>query len=557
MSDAISDGQGNKREYRYDSEKDVYSAILADLKDAADLFDPASATGSDRLDLDPVFSTEENASNLDKWIRFANTLRLNVAMQVRTIDSTLAETHAREAMASPLISDNSGNVVLKYGTMADNTESYYYKQAIYNKPNFQNAMYPALGEYFYTYMHSLGDPRLDAFVYQSNAMKFNGMTAPAGNQFVYNDTITRPHLCYNRDNAGQGYKKCPHYEEHNADPALKDRLRDSISINVTQKYVPYGEDPNVPGGWQVEIKPGTVNPFIDPLNTKSDYNISYVRDRFVCESAEMVLLTYADACFLKAEAEVVFNHNLVAARSNYEEGIKASMAQYNVAEGDYMSHPGVAWATDMEGVHDRRMLWQAKISGSNGEEGALEQIYKQRYIADFFNGMEGWNLERRTRVNNFPPYFRKDASTAVIGTNPTYNYCNERMNYPNSEMSRNAACYAEAVAMLQAASPYARPERGGDNVFTCLAFAKPVPGIANADEKWLNRRMIYFAEYFHNAWGATYEELVQSAFEYTGTAPSTSTSAINKALGQIAYKWEGTISTFDPTGEWTPDKKDE
>lgn len=555
MSDAISDGQGNKREYRYDSEKDVYTAILKDLKEAGELFNSSTSQSNDRLDLDPVFSTDENSSNLDKWVKFANTLRLNVALQVQNIDKSLSEEHAREAMLKPLIDSNADNVVLKYGTMATNTESYYYKQAIYNKPTFQNAMYPALGEYFFTYMRTLSDPRLDAFVYPSNGLKFNGTTAPSGQQFVYNDTITRPHLCYNRDNTSQGYKKCPYYAEHSKDPDLTARLRDSISIDVTMPYVPYPEHPAVPGGWQVQFKPGTVNPYLDPLNTKSDFNISYVRDNFVSESAEMVLLTYADACFLRAEAEVVFNHNLSAAKSAYEEGIEASMSQYKVSAGDYLSHPGVAWGTDVKGYHDRRQLWQAKISGSNGEEGALEQIYKQRYIADFFNGIEGWNLERRTRVNNYPPFFRQDASTAVIGTNPTYNYCNERMNYPNSEMSRNAAAYTEAVAMLQSASPYARPERGGDNVFTCLAFAKPVPDIANADSRWLNRQMIYFADYYQNWWGQTYEELLAKAFEYTGTAPSTSASVINKTLGQIAYKYSATVSIYDPAGEWVPEEK--
>lgn len=555
MSDAISDGQGNKRDYRYDSEKDVYVAILNDLKEAGELFNPSTAQSSDVLDLDPVFSTEENSTNLQKWVKFANTLRLNIALQVQNIDMSLAQEHAKDALQKPLISSNSENVMLKYGTMATNTESYYYKQAIYNKPTFQNAMYPAIGEYFFAYLRTLSDPRLPAFVYPSNGMTFNGTSAPSGQQFVYNDTITRPHLCYNRDNTTQGYKKCPHYDEHNADPALKARLRDSIAVDITMPYVPWGEHPNVPGGWQVQIKPGTVNPYIDPLNTKSDFNYSYVRDNFVSESAEMVLLTYADACFLRAEAEVLLNNNLPAAKSAYEEGIAASMSQYNVNMDSYMSQPGVAWGTDVEGFHDRRQLWQASIHGSNGSEGALEQIYKQRYIADFFNGMEGWNLERRTRVNNYPPFFRQDASTSVIGTNPTYNYCNERMNYPNSEMSRNATAYAEAVAMLQAASPYARPERGGDNVFTCLAFAKPVPDIENADSRWLNRQMIYFADYFKNYWGATYEDVLANAFEYTGTTPSTSASVVNKTLGQIAYKYTSTVSIYDPTGEWKPEEK--
>ena len=55
MSDAISDGEGNKREYRYDSEKDIYTAILNDLKEAGELFAKESTSANDKLDLDPVF----------------------------------------------------------------------------------------------------------------------------------------------------------------------------------------------------------------------------------------------------------------------------------------------------------------------------------------------------------------------------------------------------------------------------------------------------------------------------------------------------------------------
>ena len=45
--------------------------------------------------------------------------------------------------------------------------------------------------------------------------------------------------------------------------------------------------------------------------------------------------------------------------------------------------------------------------GSNGQEGQLEQIYKQRHFADFFNGIEGWNLERRTRAFGWPPFISR------------------------------------------------------------------------------------------------------------------------------------------------------
>lgn len=111
-----------------------------------------------------------------------------------------------------------------------------------------------------------------------------------------------------------------------------------------------------------------------------------------------------------------------SAQEYYEDGIRASFAQYDISGVDeYMAQDGVKWGTDKIGFKDSRGLYQAKIMGSNGQEGQLEQIYKQRHFADFFNGIEGWNLERRTRafvgLHSSPR-----CSSNVDGLNTMYNF---------------------------------------------------------------------------------------------------------------------------------------
>lgn len=536
MSDAISDGSENKRYYKYDTEQEIYTAILTDLKEAVDMFNPETNLASDKLEMDPVFGAGGiGESDLNKWRKFANTLRLNIAMHVQNIDMELARTNATEALKLPLISSNDENVVLRWGSTLENSASYYYREFIYQKTTIQKGMYPAISEYLYAYMRSLNDPRLEKYVRASNEMA-SGNVKP----FLYTDTITRPHQCFNRDNANQGYTKCPDYAEHQADKLNKFR-RDSIEVQYMITYVPMNEQNVLPTGWRWATVPGQTYQYSDPLDKwQNDYNPSYVQENFVGESATMTLLTYADACFLRAEAELVFNSNIGAARAAYEEGITASMMQYGVGSyADYIATQGVKWGTDMtDGFHDRRQLWQATINGSNGIEGALEQVYKQRYFADFFNGLEGWNLDRRTRVMGYPPYFASNPSSEVEGVNPTYNFFMERLIYPDAEISKNATGYREGVSALQASSPYARPERGGDNVFTTLAFAKKNPGLQNADKLWTNREVAPFADYFKHWWGGTYEDVTAAAQAYTGDKIPT------VALGKISYKWSKTVSTY-------------
>ena len=57
-----------------------------------------------------------------------------------------------------------------------------------------------------------------------------------------------------------------------------------------------------------------------------------------------------------------------------------------------MAQEGIAWGTSHKGFYDTRKLMTADINGANGTDGQLEQIYKQRWFADFLDGLPGvWN----------------------------------------------------------------------------------------------------------------------------------------------------------------------
>lgn len=513
MSDALLTGNSNKRDFKYDTELEVYTNILKLLDDAVNLYNPETPYTADVLMQDPVFGVTTNTSvalaNVAKWRKFANTLRLNVAMQSQNLSMDLAREHAAKAMEHEdwLIASVDEIVQPQWGTDRAADRSFYWDRLLrpLETGTLSDTTFPALAEYLAIYLFTFNDPRIEAFVEKSNARGTS-----ADKLFQVRDTITRPHVC--------DITSCEDWMDHLVD-GMNDFRRDSIIVGHSVPYVPMREQIGLPSDWEAAYRPGSnTERLSDPLNTRSVYNPSYIKEEFIKIDAKFRILNWADACFLKAEAKILFGLGSKSAQEYYEEGIRASFAQYEISGADeYMAQDGVKWGTDKIGFKDSRGLYQAKITGSNGQEGQLEQIYKQRYIADFFNGIEGWNLERRTRAMKWPPFFHRGASTNVEGIHSVYNFWSERMIYPISETYQNKTEYYKAVDNLQKASPYARPERWGDNIWTSLGFAKKDPAIATADELYLGNKVIFFrAEYFEHLYGETYEEMVEYAKKVSG-----------------------------------------
>lgn len=93
----------------YDSQEDVYKAFFNELDSAIETLEPYAGT---KLleDYDIVYS-----GDVTKWIQFANSLRLRLAMRVVYADADLAKTEAEKSIASAVgvIVENSGNAVVQ------------------------------------------------------------------------------------------------------------------------------------------------------------------------------------------------------------------------------------------------------------------------------------------------------------------------------------------------------------------------------------------------------------------------------------------------------------
>lgn len=93
---------------KYDSQQDVYSAFFEELDNAIDVLTDYYNAGNSSLlsDIDLVYS-----GDINKWLRFANSLRLRLGMRICYADEALAKTEIQKSLSHSmgLIEDNTQN----------------------------------------------------------------------------------------------------------------------------------------------------------------------------------------------------------------------------------------------------------------------------------------------------------------------------------------------------------------------------------------------------------------------------------------------------------------
>lgn len=507
MSDAILKDVV-KSNYKYDNELQVYTQILDLLKDAVATFNPGK--NLDVLQKDALFPGSDGKSDIVRWRKYANTLMLDVAMNAQNMSYTLSRDYATLAINHEewLLQSIADMPTLSFGKSILSDNSYYYTRwelpILTSSTKSIDGGSPSLSDYFFTYLSSYNDPRISSFFELTMARQAQSQ------QVIYyaqQDTITRV-----ATTGGSGLER--------------------IVVNYTPPYIPMYESAPIPSGWTIGINPGTTITYRNPLNRGSIYQTSYVNRSFLAADAKTVLLNVADAYFLLAEANIKFGLGTLSAQTYYENGIKASFNQYGYSSSDansYMNQDGIKWNTNGVGRTDSRQLYRADINGKGGDDNHLEQIYKQRYIADFWSGIDAWSLERRTRSLRFPPLFSSGSMVTVPdGSNGFYIY-QERYIYPRNEMDRNNMEYLNGSNLLQKSSPTPNSARNGDNIVTPLGFAKPNPDLAAAS-KYNNWQIQYFENMFAYPYGRTYEAMLVNARKVF-QMPTATDDQIKAAIG--------------------------
>jgi hypothetical protein len=138
---------------KYDTQQSIYEDLLKELKEAtAELTDDADQASFGSADL-------LYGGDVDSWRRFANSLRLRLAIRVRFADAALAQQNINDVIGQPLIDDNSMNAKL---TTIDGNDDNNKNPLYIHNVNTQG--YPVWVSFTTTeVLQKLNDPRLSIF----------------------------------------------------------------------------------------------------------------------------------------------------------------------------------------------------------------------------------------------------------------------------------------------------------------------------------------------------------------------------------------------------------
>lgn len=386
---------------KFDDDEAIYDALLAMIDEGiADLAKPSSFTpGSDDLFY---------GGDLDKWRQFANTLKLKMYTQMRLVRDVSAQVN-KLIEEDDLIAGMGGDFQMQYGTGAapENRNPTYAQE--YAAGGARNYISP----YFYEIMaglktfhdngiyENIADPRIPYYFF--NQIGEISAGSPPENPCSY---------CYGYVQNGQFVTIVPELQgtgmlgiymfSFNIDP--NEGFDQSSSQTVMGLYPA--------GGRYDDGNGGAVN-----FNGAGD--------------TPQRLLTYYDRKFLEAELAITGVSN-GDARAAFEEGVNAAFAKVGQIAAA-ASAPALVDSVVADYVGRVMERYDAA-----DDEGKLEHIMTQKWIASYGFGVDSYTDYRRT---GYPRLH--DPQTDNLNVTSSIRKYPLAYPYPQDELNRNANAPAQ------------------------------------------------------------------------------------------------------------------
>lgn len=113
---------------KYAAQEKIYKDILKELKEATEMI----ILSEDMFSIgDPIYHGDAAL-----WKKFANSLRLRIALKIRGVDASTANTHINEALSAGVFESNDDNAVLVYETGDLNASPMYRSYNVGNRKDF-------------------------------------------------------------------------------------------------------------------------------------------------------------------------------------------------------------------------------------------------------------------------------------------------------------------------------------------------------------------------------------------------------------------------------------
>ena len=338
---------------KFDSQKDVYEGVLTDLKTASQILEGLDSKLSVIPSSDLLYGGDR-----DKWIKFANSLRLRYCLRLDNKKDQLGINTVSEFndAASKVFESNADNATLVLLGLADENSAVGGSVRSSNKPY---AFKP--GKPLVDYLAERNDPRLQRWV--NPVERKWDLNASEETTVDYVDIFgnTYPMTILPTDDTS---------------------LDTSVYVGLPIGY----DDLEFLGNYN---RGDGVRDYPDERSTY----ISYLSPIYFENSNDFVnpsLITYAEVEFILAEAAVLGDYSVSNAEDHYKEGIKASMEQYKILSE--------AQGFDFEAFYGQPTVSYSSSSISNKHE----LIMTQKWIALWLQA-EAWFDWRRTGYPDFEP----------------------------------------------------------------------------------------------------------------------------------------------------------
>ena len=367
----------------YNTQAEVYDCMFRMLEQAVDSIQPDDASQYNVGKEDICYF-----GDLHKWLRFANTLRLRMALRISNVDPVRAKKEGEAALNN------------QYGLMESNAD------------NMQT-----VPKYAPVDMGGMDEGGSENGLTMCS-IRYNGESVMSWDLEQY----------YRNLSTGGGTyiirKSRREFEEKTIDPrCLVSWFRGNMSQNmIASATESVREDfKGCKRGTQApEISMSTLTYSLvrcqpKPLSKKLDPKYWFN------DARPTVWLGYSESLFLKAEAALRgwTGKDLTLSTENYfKAGVKASMDYYQIDKAQASSY--------IDGLK----VWKEGVFASGDKERILEAIITQKWMAVFPNGNEGWAEFRRTDY----PVLANQLSNMSGGDVPDGKNI-KRIFYPNSEGS--------------------------------------------------------------------------------------------------------------------------
>lgn len=147
--------QGNAiAQPRYDNDTDIYTSLLTRINSAIATLTSSTSSGFSNADI--IYG-----GDITKWKKFANSLKLKLAMRIADVNNTVAKQNAEQAFISGVFSSNTDNAHVQYEANATNANPIWYDLVQSNRNDF------VISNTFVAKLNTLNDPRRAKFFEQN------------------------------------------------------------------------------------------------------------------------------------------------------------------------------------------------------------------------------------------------------------------------------------------------------------------------------------------------------------------------------------------------------